>query len=135
MVQFRMVQYLHYGMNRTSFWIVSAINQALDPRVYECASAHRTRFNCSKELAVAQAMITNVFTGIAKRYHFRVGGWIGISEVGIPSAANDFILTDDDCADGNFSGFERALRATKSFFHPKFVSWKSVGCRGIIHSY
>src|SRR5579872_3753705 len=108
-------------MNRTSFGIVGAVNQALDTRVYECASAHRTRFNCSKELTVAQAMITDVFTGVAKRHHFSMGGWIGISEIGIPSVADDFILADNNCSDGDFSGFKRTLCAAESFFHPEFV--------------
>lgn len=66
-------------------------------------------------------MITNIFASLTKRHHFRVSRGIGIGEVGIPPAPDDFILANYDCADRDFSGFECALCGAKSFFHPKFV--------------
>ena len=121
MVQLWMVQHLHYGMHRASFWIVCAVNQALNSSVHQRARTHGARFNCSKQLAAAKAVISNGLGGFTQRHDLGMGGGIRVREVRIPSAANYFIFADDDGPDGNFSGFKRALGGAQGFFHPEFI--------------
>jgi hypothetical protein len=72
-------------------------------------------------------MVTNGCTGLAKGHDLGVGTWVGISDVAIPSAANDLASTDNDGPDWNFIHFERALGAPQGFLHPKFVGWIASG--------
>ena len=91
--------------------------------------AHRARFNCNKELAVFQTMVTNGRTGFAQRDDLGVGGRIGVGDVAIPSAAYDLAVADHDRADRDFSSFECALGAAQGFLHPEFVGCRVVGRR------
>src|SRR6185437_3149004 len=75
-VQLWMVQHLQYGMDRARFWIIRTVNQALNSSMDERASAHGARFNCSKQLAAAQAVIANRPGGFAQRHDLCVGGGI-----------------------------------------------------------
>ena len=68
-------------MDRTSLGIIGPVNQAFDAGVYRRPRAHRARFNCSKQLAVSQTMVTDVCTGFAQ--------------------GDDFAAKDDDGADGD----------------------------------
>src|SRR6185312_10716961 len=68
MVQLWVVQHLHYGMDRTSFWIIRTVNQTFNSSMHKRASAHSARFNCSKQLTAAQAVIANRPGGFAQRH-------------------------------------------------------------------
>jgi hypothetical protein len=59
-----------------------------------------------------------------------VGSGIGVGKIAIPSSTDDLAVVNHDGADGNITGFERALGGTESFFHPEFVVgrwWSVVG--------
>ena len=117
-----MIHDLHHGMNRSGFGIVRAVHEAFDPSVNHCASTHRARFNCNKQIAVSQAMVTNGCTSLAHRDDFGVGGRIGIRDVAIPSPADDGPVADNDCTYRDFFHFQSALGATEGLFHPEFVA-------------
>lgn len=73
-----MVENGEHGVNGSGFGIVRAINQASNAGVDERSGAHRARFNCSKQVTVAQTMVTEVLRGIAQRDDFGMSGWIVI---------------------------------------------------------
>jgi len=111
------------------FGVVCAVNQAPNAGMNQRSRAHGARLNCSKQLAVPQAMVADRGTRFTQRKHFRVGGGIGVGDVAIESAANDLALVHHNGAHGNFSGFKRALRGTQGFLHPEFVYLKVVVLR------
>src|SRR4029077_1611759 len=57
MVQVRVIQHLEHRTHCACLGIVGAVDQALDPRVHHGSSAHGAGFNCSKQLAISQAVI------------------------------------------------------------------------------
>ena len=111
-IQFVVVQHLHHRMYRSCFRVVRAVNQAFQSRVHQGASAHGARFNCSKELAVSQAVVTEVCTGLAQSDDFGVSAGIGVGQVTIPPTTDNLATTDHDCAHRNFTRFQGALGGT-----------------------
>jgi hypothetical protein len=79
--------------------------------MHQGSGAHRARFNCSKQIAAGQAMVTQVCTGFAQGYNFGMGRGVGVGEVAIPAAADDALPAYDHSAYRNFAGFEGALGA------------------------
>ena len=126
MIQLGVVHHFHHRMNRSCFRIVRTVNQAFQPRMNQSASAHRARFNCSKELAVSQAMVTEVCTGLAQGNDFGVRAGVGVGQVPIPSPPDNLASTDYDRPHRHFSRFERALGGAQSLLHPEFIG----GSRG-----
>jgi hypothetical protein len=120
-VQLRMIQHLHHGPNCASLGIVRAVNQALDAGVGQSPGTHCARFNCSKELAVGQSVITHGGTSITQRHNLSMRRGIAVADVAIPSLACDAPVTYHDCTHWNFARFQSALGATQSFLHKKFI--------------
>jgi hypothetical protein len=116
-----MVQHLHYGTNRSRFWIVGAINQAADARMQYRTRTHGARFNCNKQVAGRKAMVTQGDSSLAQGDDFGVGGGIFIEDVAIPSPAHDAVFMHHHSSDGHFACFQRSLGRAQSFLHPKFV--------------
>src|ERR1700722_3133691 len=129
MVQSRMIYHLHHRLHRSRFGIVSTVDEALDPGVHQRSGAHRTRFNCSKEIALSQPMVTESRPRFAQRDNLCVRCGIGTGDVAVPSPADNAIAAHDDGSDGDFSRFKRSLGSAESFLHPKFVCF---GCRLLV---
>src|ERR1700756_4331461 len=127
MVQLRMVQDCHDRMHRTSFRVIGAIHQAADARMNQGAGAHGARFNCSKQFAVFQTVVTNRGTGFAQCHDLGVSRGVGVCDVAVPSAAHDSPGAYYDSPDGDLSRFEGALGAAQGFFHPQLV-WGGDRC-------
>src|SRR5258708_27650454 len=121
MVQLRMIQNLHHRKHRASFRVVRAIYQAVDAGMHHRTGAHCARFNCNKQLAVFQAMVTNGCTSLAQRDHLGVGSRIKVSDISVPSPSHDPAVSDHHCAHWNLSRFKRTLCAAEGLFHPKLV--------------
>jgi hypothetical protein len=117
-------------MDRSGLGVVRAVYQAADAGVNERARAHGARFNCSKEVAVAEAVVTEVLTSFAERDDLGVGGGVVVGEVAIPSAADDAIAMNDDGSDGHLARVERALGGAQGFLHPEFVGVEFVWLGG-----
>jgi hypothetical protein len=64
-------------------------------------------------------------SSFAQRDYFSVGSWIGIREIAIESAADDFAFMNDDCAYRHFSYVERSLGRPQGFLHPQFVVFRT----------
>ena len=120
-VHLRMIQHLHHRMNGAGFGIVRPINQALDPGMHQGAGAHGARFNCNKQLALSQTMVTNGSTRFTQRNNLGVRCRIRILDVPIPSLPHDISVAYDDGSNRNFPHFQRSLCTTKGLFHPQFV--------------
>src|SRR5213080_1096263 len=104
-----MIEYSHHGLNRACLRIIGAVDQAFQTRMHHGSGAHRARFNCSKQFAVAQTMVTYRGTGLAYRDDFGVRRWVTISEIAIPSSPDNLSVAYDYRAHRNFSSFKRPL--------------------------
>src|SRR5580704_6234905 len=120
-VQSRVIQHLHDRLHGARLRIVRAINQALDPGMHQRPRTHWARFNCGKQVAVGQAMVTHGCGSFAQRHNLGVGCGIAVSEVAVPSASDDASLAHDNGSDRHFARFLRALRRSQSLLHPQFV--------------
>jgi hypothetical protein len=120
-IQLRVVQDFHHRMNRAGFWIVRPIYQALQSRMNQCSGTHRARFNCNKQFAVSQPMVTEVRTGLAEGNDFGMGAGVVICDIAIPASSHDLPIANNDSAHGDFAHFQGTLGGTESVFHPKFV--------------
>lgn len=118
MVHLRMIYHLHHGMYRASFGIVRTVHQTLETGVRERTSAHRTGFNCHEKLAAFQSMVADSRACFAQCDYLSVGSGVGVAYIAVPSASYDVAIAYHNCADRDFSRFERTLGTTESFFHP-----------------
>ena len=101
--------------------IVRAVYHAFHAGMHQGARAHGTRLNCNKQLAVSQAVITQVCSGLAKGDDFGVSGGIEIGDIAIPASTDDLSRVDDDRAYGDLARFQCALGRAEGFFHPELV--------------
>ena len=92
------------------------------------ACAHGARFNCSKQLTVPEAVVTNQYTSFAESNDLGVGRGIAAGKVAIPALGDDCAGGDNNRAHRDFPGFEATLGGAESGFHEEFV-WR-VGGRG-----
>jgi hypothetical protein len=120
-IQLMVVHDLHDRVNRSRLGVIRTVNQATDARVHQRSSAHCARFNCSKQLAVGEAVVTNDSTGFAQGHDLGVGGGVVVSEVPVPATGNDAAVAHDDGADGDFSCVEGALGGAEGFLHVELV--------------
>jgi hypothetical protein len=125
-------------MDGTSLRIFRSVHKARDTRVNCGSRAHRARFNCSKQLAVAKPVITDVSSSLAEGDNFGVCGRIAIRQVAVPASSDDATGADDDRSYRDFARFESPLCATQGFFHPQLVGgggsrlnfvWRNFVCR------
>src|SRR6202042_3460765 len=96
--------------------------------------AHGARFNCSKQLAAAEPVITDVLPGLAQCHDFSVRSGIVIVKITIPSTSNDTALAHDHCSDRPLPGLEGALGATEGLFHPELVRGIHVSQESVLAS-
>lgn len=83
-------------MDCSGLGVVRAVYESADAGVNERARTHGARLNCSKELAVAETVVTEVLTGFAEGNDFGVSGRVVVGEVAIPAAPDDAIAVHDD---------------------------------------
>jgi len=93
-VQAGMIQNLKHGMNRARFRVIRSVNQPLQASMHHRSCTHRARLNCNKELAVSQAMVTDVLTSLTQRDDLGVRGGIGVGEIAIPSSSDDLAFAN-----------------------------------------
>ena len=121
MIQAGVIDHLQNRMDGARFRIVRSIHQAAEAGLNGRSRAHGARFNCSKQFALAQTVITEVSSSFAQGDHFGMRGGIVVGDIAIPSASHDLARLHHDRAYGHFSSFKGALRAAEGFFHPQFV--------------
>jgi hypothetical protein len=117
-----MIYHLHYRMDRAGFRVIRSINQAFDPGMNERPGTHCARFDCSKQLTLVQAVVANSCTRFAQSDDFRMRGRVGIGQVPIAAATDDFAGANHDRAYRNFTRLQCTLRSAQSLFHKQFVS-------------
>jgi hypothetical protein len=114
-------------MDCSGLGVVRAVYQAADAGVNQRARTHGARFNCSKELAVAETVVTEVLTCFAQRNDLSMGGGVVVGQVTIPAPADDAIAVHDNGSYWHFAGFECAMGGAQSFLHPEFVGGEFAG--------
>jgi len=101
MIQAGVIDDLQHRMNGAGFRVVRSVYETRDTGVNCGSRAHRARFNCSKQFAVAKAVITEVSSGLAQGDNFGVRGGIGIGQVAVPASPDDAAGVDNDGSYGN----------------------------------
>jgi len=120
-IQVRLTQKLHDGLDGTSLRVVSAVHKPPYARMHQCPGAHRARFNCSKELTVSQTVVTKDRTCLAQGNHLCVGGRIVAGEILVPAPGNNGTIAHDDRAHRDFFRLKRSLGCAQRLFHEEFV--------------
>src|SRR5258708_1878711 len=101
MVQTGVIQHLNHRSDGARLRVVGTVNQAFEAGMDERACTHRARFNCSKQLAVFQAVVAESGTRFAQSDDLGVGGRIAIREIAVAAAADDLAAAYYDRADRN----------------------------------
>src|SRR6202021_3902263 len=91
-------------MHSPGLRIVRAIYQALNAGMHQGASAHGAGFNCSKQLAVFQPVVTNGSASFTQSDDLRVCRRIGAGDVAVPSAPHDSAVAYNDPPPGTSPG-------------------------------
>jgi hypothetical protein len=108
-------------VNGTRFRVFGSVNQPTDACVHHGAGAHRTRFNCSKQLAFAEAMVFKRSACLAQRDHLCVRGGIFVQDVAIPTPSHDLAGAHHNRSDRHFAGRRGPSGFAQGFLHPEFV--------------
>lgn len=125
MIQSWMVQHMQGRMNCSGLGVLGTVHQSADARMHDCSSAHGTRLDGHEKIAVQQAVIANGGAGLAQCQNFGVGGWIGVGQVAVESASDDFPFMHDNRAYRHFSDVERSLSGPQRLLHPQFVGFRT----------
>ena len=101
MIQAGVIDHLQHRMDGACFRIFRSVHETRDTGMNCGSRAHRARLNCSKQFAVAKAVITEVSSGLAQGDNFGVRGGIGIGQVAVPASPDDAAGVDNDGSYGN----------------------------------
>jgi hypothetical protein len=101
--------------------VIGTVHQAADAGMNCRSRAHSARLNCSKQLAVDEAVVTDVSSRFAQRHDFGVSGGVVVGQIAIPASSYHVPFAQNDGSDGHFAGIECALGTAQGFFHPKFI--------------
>src|SRR5208283_3553738 len=85
MIQTGVIHHLQNRMDGARLRVVGTVHQTADAGQNGRSRAHGARLNCSKQRAMAEAVVTEVSSGLAQRHDFSVSGGIAAGEVAIPS--------------------------------------------------
>jgi hypothetical protein len=134
MIHLRVIEQAERGANGSRLRIIRTVNQAADAGVNQSAGAHRARFNCSKQLAAAQAMVAEHQTGGTQRDQLGMRRRVVIGKILIPAAAYQLTVEYHDRPNRHFAYLKSALRRGKGLLHPELVG-RTGGASGIDRRY
>jgi hypothetical protein len=121
MIQAGVIDHLQNRMHCTCLWVLGTVYEATDSGMNRRSGAHRARFDCSKQFAVAEAMVTDVSGGFAQSHNFSMSGGIAVGKIAIPSSADHAAFGDDYRADWHFVRLQGTLGAAQGLVHPKLI--------------
>ena len=121
MIKSRVIHDLHHRLDRPCFWVICTKYQAPNACMNQCSRAHGAWLNCSKEVTVSQAVVTNDGTRFAQRDDLRMCRWIVSTQIPVPAPCDDRTVADNDRAHRNLSCFQTALSGTECFLHEELV--------------
>ncbi len=121
MIEMRIVNDLHHRMYCAGFGVVGPINQTLDACVHHGSGTHRAWFNCNKEFTASKPVVTKECTCLSQGEYLGMRCRVRISDVAVPSPADDLSSRNNNRADRNLAHLQSSLSTAESFFHPKFV--------------
>ena len=121
MIQTGVIHHLQNRMDGACLRVVCTIYQTADASMNCRSRAHGAGFNCSKQFAVDEPVVTDVSSRLAQGHDFSMSGWIVVGEVAIPSSSNHAPFAHHDGPHRNFACFQRTLGAAEGLLHPKFV--------------
>ena len=116
-----MVQHAHDRVHRTGFRILGAIDQSANAGMYHGTCAHGAWLYGHEQIAFIQTIVAKATTGVPEGNDFGVGRRVGIQNIAVKSASDDFSFMNNDRPDRYLAEFERSLSSTQGFLHPEFV--------------
>jgi len=105
-------------MNGSCLWVICTVYQATNAGVDQGSRTHRARFNCSKQVALSETVITQVRACFAQRDDLGMSGWIAVRKVAIPPAADNTTTVHDYRPHGHLSDLQCSLGRAQCLFHP-----------------
>jgi len=126
-IQLRIIKDIEATPRRAALGIVRAVNHAIDSRLHDRASAHRTWFDGDVERDARQPVISNCLCRGAERDHFRVRRWIAIANRAIGTRRDFAPLENSDGANRHFAGISRAPRLIERDAHPPEIGFDCGG--------
>ena len=109
------------GAAGTAFRVGCGVKQPTYARVQNGAGAHRAGLKCGVKGAVFQTIVFESAGRGAKCDYFGMGGRVGRGDNLVATARDDFIVENDDRANGNFAGLLGGLRFGDGFAKEKLV--------------
>jgi hypothetical protein len=97
---------VHDGEDRAAgsgFGVGGGVDEAGDACVEDRSGAHGAGFECDVEGAVFEAVVAEIEAGLAEGDDLGVSGGVVVAEDTVLTAADDFVLMDDDGAYGNLA--------------------------------
>jgi hypothetical protein len=104
MVQLGVVYHLQNRLDGSRLEVGRSVNQAADSSMNCRSRTHGARFNCSKEVAANQTMVSHGSSGFTERDDFGVRAWVFVEEIAIPASSHYVAAADDYGSDGHVSG-------------------------------
>ena len=104
-VEARMGEDLEAGTDGAAFGIVCAVNEASNASLNHGTSAHGARLDRDIESRAGEAIVGKDVSGCPKDDNFGVSGGVVVANRAIAGTGDDFLFVDEDCADGDFTGF------------------------------
>src|SRR5208283_4442497 len=88
MIQTGVIHHLQNRMDGSCLGVFGTVHQTANAGMNSRSRAHGARLNCSKQLAFAEPVVTEVSSRLAQRHYLSVSGGIAVGEVAIPSSSN-----------------------------------------------
>ena len=124
-IERRVVQNMHGGVYCSCLRVVGAIDQRTDPGVDDGSRAHGARFDGYEEITLSQAVIAKGTPRLAQSDDLSMRTGVGIYQVAVESATDDFTFMNDDGANRNFAHIECSLSSPHRLPHPQFVVFRA----------
>jgi len=105
------------GNNGAALGLVRSEIHFADPRLDYGAGTHRTRLERHEHITVIQTPVADLTAGFVDRYDFGMHKTVGLCQLQIVSAHQDFVITDDNTAYRTFLEFVGFARFLERFSH------------------
>ncbi len=85
---------MEHGPCSSGFRVTGAVYQARQASVNHSAGAHGARFNCNKDVASPQAVVSQPCGSLAQSDNLRVGRGIMVEQITVVSTSGDLAIFD-----------------------------------------
>jgi len=105
------------GADCTTTKIVGTVNEFRDAGLNHGAGTHRTRLERDVDRRARKAVVVENMSCFAQGGNFGMGCGVIVANRTIAGTCDDFVIMDEKCADGNFSGCSGRAGFVKGELH------------------